>query len=501
MKTHRTISPRATGALKTLGALLALSSPAFAESLTAEQALDRATRHSPELQAAIAELEATKIAVRIEDRARVAVLTANLQGSYSESFSDTAEGATLNSSQGISGDISIRSTTRIGTTLQGGLSSNMRWQTVNRDPSTSESVTLGPSTSAEVFFQVNQPFLRGGGSAYNLASWRTAKTQAQVAELSQQEGVSNYALSVLQAYWDLWVAERSLEVERAAAAVTSRQLQDIQARFRLGSVPELDVLRLSTEEAKRKQQILESEATLRDRQLTLGRMLGLDRASSSQLQTSSTPRSTFSYATEDQTLRAVADRSPELATLQGNIDRAKESLSSARNAALARLDGFVRVGAGGLWNESSDGLALPGGRPAFSASGGLTFELPLSASQADARLEQAQASLLAAELRLQNREETLVVEVARIRQQLDTAIQGIATAEISLEVATKLAAKEDARLKLGTALISDLISAQQSQREAELSLLRAKAEAEKLIMQLDHLTGALLTRVNTETTR
>jgi len=121
---------------KPLGLALLASSvvgSAFAAPLTPEEALERAIKRSPELRAALAELKCARLGVLGQDRARDWVLRASLQGQYAEQFSDTSEGGVLNSNQVLSGDVSVTTTTDIGTVINVGLgSSSLRWSAAAR---------------------------------------------------------------------------------------------------------------------------------------------------------------------------------------------------------------------------------------------------------------------------------------------------------------------------------------------------------------------------------
>lgn len=498
---HKRLRTRLFRQLQRLGfvATLITGSAANASPLTPEEAVKRAAARSPELSAALFELESAKAGVRIEALARTPLLTANTQGSYGESFSDTSEGATLNSTEQVRADVGIETSTSIGTRLSAGFSTSARWQTVNRDPTTTSGVTLGPTIAAELTFDVTQPLIRGAGESAVLSGLRIARTQERQAELDKNLQTSRLGLDVLTAYWDLWVAERSLEVERSALALANQQKADLETRVKLGASPEIDLLRLSSEAATRRQRVVDAEAEVADSQLALARLVGLPRAEASQLTTAATPTGRPLIADIDKTLEAASLASPELLSLELSEEQAKERVRSAENAASTRLDAWASLAAGGLWTEEPpSGLALPGGRPALSAMFGLTLELPLGDSSNDARVDQARANLRASQSRKQTREETLALEVARLHRSLEAARDAVTSAAETAEIAKRLAASEEAKIKLGTAIILDLVTAQQSLRESELSRLRAEAQAERLALQLDHLTGMLLARVATE---
>lgn len=476
-----------------LTGLVSGPSPASAEPLSPEEALRRASARSPELAVALADLEAARAGVRVEALARTPVLTANTQGQYGESFSDTSEGATRNTTERVSADVGVRTSTTAGTQLAAGLSTSARWQTINRDPTTTSGVTLGPTVAAELSLEVTQPLMRGFGEATTLSGLRVARAGERRASLSRSQEASRLALEVLTTYWDLWVAERSVEVERAGAETVARQRDELAARVKLGTSAELDLLRLTSEMAARRQRVVDAEASVIAQQLALARLTGTPLTDAQALSTSAAPSGTPELLDLAALTAQAAASSPELLALDQAIAQARERVAVARDAASTRLDAWANLAAGALWTEGPpSGLALPGGRPAISAMVGLTLELPLGDASNDARVDEALANLRAATLKKQVREETLALEVARVLSSKAAAVAAIASADETAQIARRLADREAARLSLGTGVIVDLVSAQQSLREAELTRLRAQAQSERLTLQLRHLTGALV---------
>lgn len=473
-----------------------LAVPAYAAPLTPEDALARAIERSPDLRAALAELESARHGVLGAERQRDWVLRASLQGQYAESFSDTSQGVTRNSNERVAGDVSVSTTTDIGTVISIGLGTSSRWQRVNQDVGTANEIILGPTIAADLSLDVTQPLLRGGGKDAVLAALRQAHTQERLAELARDEGASQIALEVLRAYWNLWVAEQSLAVEQAGHAVTARQLEDIKKRASLGTVPETDVLRLSSQEATRRQAVIAAEARLAERQYALARRLGVSMSEARTLSAAIAPSTLGEPAALEDLVALASDGSYQLLQLSAQLEQARDRVRVAADAAQPRLDLWASLGAGGVWTEDPPaGLNLPGDRPAFTALIGLDFELPLSESTADAAYAQARAELRAAELRRQSASEALSEEVATLHRSYLTARTAAASAAETAALAGQLATKEDQRLRLGTALVSEVISAQQTSREAELSLLSAEADVALAALALDHATGQLLTRM------
>lgn len=495
ISTHRlSLHVRLAYALALGAVLLTGTTPARAEPLTSEAALVRARAASPELRLALATLAAARASVDAEARRRAPVLTAGLDGQYAEQFSDTSEGATLNRVERVAADVGMRVGTDIGTQITAGLGTSSRWQTINRDPTTASSVTLGPTVAAEVSVDLTQPLLRGAGESPTLASLRLARARLTASDLERQSAASLLVRDVLSAFWTLWEAEQVLLVERAGLALSQRQVTDMQARERLGTASSTDTLRLLAEASARRQRIVTAEASLTEQRFILARLLGLDLAAAVTLATSGAPPTPESQPLTARVALALA-QSPELARLGSAVTEARERLVVAVDAASTRLDLWASLAAGGLWTEGPpSGLSLPGGRPAITAQVGLALEFPLGDSSADADVAHASANVEAAELALTTRRETLTLEIARLAANLDAAREFVVAAIESVTIATRLAEQEDGRLRLGLSTPTEVISAQQSAREAELARVRAVADAARADLGLDHLTGMLLMR-------
>jgi outer membrane protein TolC len=193
--------------------------------------------------------------------------------------------------------------------------------------------------------------------------------------------------------------------------------------------------------------------------------------------------------------RAVLDRSPELAAMRADLDAARVRAGAAEDANQPRLDVFATASAGTLWaTDNLPGLALPGGRPAYSVVGGLEFELPFGGGRAPADAAKARTQLSASQERYQARVDALTAQASTLRVALDAADDQVKLAGETARSAEELADAERQRLTLGTTTSADVVKAEQTLREAELRQRRAVVNQITSRFELDHVTGALLDR-------
>ncbi|NUO51099.1 MAG: TolC family protein, partial [Polyangiaceae bacterium] len=234
----RTTSARRVVAL---GAALFATIPALAsaETLTADQAIRRAAAQNPGLKAAMLDAAAARQAVLAEEHARDPVFLASVTGSYTEGARTNASGtSTIDSDKQLGTKAAVRYTTDIGTQLEVGTSGDVTWRG-------GQSATLGnePTYTALAYLSARQPLLKGAGKDAQLSGIEQAESSAAAAELEQKSTASQTALDVLSAYWELWYADRAVEVEEEALKTAKKQLDDAKTRqSELGTASNVDVL-------------------------------------------------------------------------------------------------------------------------------------------------------------------------------------------------------------------------------------------------------------------
>jgi outer membrane protein TolC len=88
--------------------LSAIGATAHAETLTPEQAVDRAAKNNSSLRAAMHDVAAAGHAVDAADAARVPTLFAGAEGQIAERFSGSRDGVSRNVDRSIAGNTGVR---------------------------------------------------------------------------------------------------------------------------------------------------------------------------------------------------------------------------------------------------------------------------------------------------------------------------------------------------------------------------------------------------------
>lgn len=465
---------------------------ASAETLSAEDAIRRAAAQNPGLKAAVLDVTAARQAVLAEERARDPIFNASVTGSYTEGARTNANGtSTIDSDKVLGTKASVRYTTDIGTTLEVGTSGDVTWR-----GGQSASLENQPTYTALAYLSARQPLLRGAGKDAQLSGIEQAESSATAAELQQQSTASQTALDVLEAYWELWYADRAVEVEQEALATAKKQLADAKTRqSELGTVSNVDVLQFHSNLAAINDSLRQAKTSRTTRALELGRLLGTTPDHASGLQATGKLPGQVAVSPVATLVERANESSYELAAMRADLSASRSRVSSAEDADQPRLDAFATFSAGALWaDEGTTGLGISGGRPAFSVIGGLELELPLGGGRASADAARAKTQLQSAETRYQERELAISSQVGSLHTSVTTSSEQIELANENARIASELAEAERQRLILGTTTSSDVVKAEQTLREAELRKLRAQVDAAKSQYELEHATGSLLDR-------
>ncbi|MFO0615780.1 MAG: TolC family protein [Polyangiaceae bacterium] len=475
---------RAIAAAMTLVAALASPGLASAETLTVAQAIGRAAAQNPTLRASLEDVQAAHLSTQAEIDGRDPTLSATVQGGYSEN----ASGTNVNGAGTVSSKVAVSYTTDVGTRLEVGTSADLGWR-----PSANGSASAAPQLTALAYVTARQPLLRGAGKDVNTSSIVNAQFGETQAKKQQELTASSTALDVLDAYWELWYADRAVEVQEDARRVAAKDYEDAEARLgQLGTGTEIDVLQFSSSLASIEDQLSQAKATRTTRAVALGRLLGMDAKSSAELEPTDSLPMLPAIGTEDALVSSALDGSPDLASLRAGIDSAKLRVDTAIDADQPQLDLFATGQVGTQFANYGGDYTLLGARPVFSLVGGLSLELPLGSGSAPSERARAVAQLHAAQDRYQAKVDQIVADVASKRVDALSAASGVRLAEKTVDVSRRLAKAEQDKFALGTGDASDVVKAEESVREAELRLLRARVDAVTGGYALEHATGSLL---------
>lgn len=454
------------------------------QGISLEQAKAQAVDKNPSLRATLLELKRAQWAIVRE------------QGSWDPLWSlDAGYNSGSNIALGRDGSATLISRD----SLQGSAQVNKTFTTatqtraqLNMARAVSDSVAvgrLGTAYNIGLLLEVSQPWLRGFGREITEGALRISRAQYQASELDRATMANSTLREVTAAYWELWYAQQALKVSEQGLALARQQLAIGQVRQDAGVLAREELLPLLTEVASLEEELLQSQALLRERALTLGRLLG--RPSDTTIRASDPGPAPRSLPTLTSLVEQAAQRSPSLKRLEAEQEQAKINAVLAHDRQRLSLSTSARLQVDGLGRDPAEAIVSFGKLTAISSFVGVSLAWPASQQAALAEAERARLAQLAIKARYQAQHDQLARELASRHNALVTVYERQALLERVAELALETVTMQQGKLEAGDATALDLVRVLQRQREAQLRLARLKTDLALNYVVIDELIGQL----------
>ncbi len=217
---------------------------------------------------------------------------------------------------------------------------NVNWQN-NRQLSDINNATFNPSFGSSFQAQYVQPLLLNRKIDNNRANLLTTEIAQDVAELDLQATTASIVAQVRNAYWELVFAILNLENQRASLELSSKLVSDNKARVEIGTMAPIDIVQAQAEEATRRQNLVNAEATLQNTQLNLKQLIvsGTDDPLwTATLNATDRPAPGSEAIDLEAAVRNALANRTDLLTVKKNIDSANVTLRNLNNQTLPQMD-------------------------------------------------------------------------------------------------------------------------------------------------------------------
>jgi len=479
---------------------LALGQPLRAQtdifkSLGSDDVLKMAFEHNPSLHATLLDEEQAAAAVRAEEGLYPFML--QLEGGFTHSSSPTL---------GDGGDVNHRSsdTTVLGAqvskTLPIGTQTSLSVEGTHQASSGPSMLDTGGGQGAgygmNARLAVTQPILRGAGTTVVEAGLRQALKSEELTRYRTQRAASELVSEILNTYWELWYAERALEIEIKARDLARTQLEEVEQRVEVGDSAPVDALPFETRLATLEESIISAKTTRDSLSVRLAGLIGF-RSGKMRMSPDTGSEPYFSAASlnaEEETLTALT-KSPEIREQIASIALAEEREKTAGESMRQRLDLITWVEANTLGNgEVPPVFEQYAQGEAYSAHVGLLYELPLDSTRLEAQRASARLDVDIANQQLLASRDQVRVNVMTVIDRITSTRVRMELAERTFDIARRQAQAERERYELGAAIFVQVREAEEAVREAELRAVRARVDLAQAELELDHLTGKLIER-------
>lgn len=353
-------------------------------------------------------------------------------------------------------------------------------------------IDVGPSYGSAVRLGFNQPLLRGAGRDVSRALLNQAEVSLASAKVARQRVASEVLQGALAAFWELFYANRSLDIQRQSLELAERQRDQAAARVATGDLAPVELLTFESRVASLHEDLASAEAERQSRAIALGQAIGLvDGAPGLNAAKQEHPAATLNLdsALHDQALAS----SYRVLELQQSLRLAELQERTATDPLRPRLDVTGYVQAQGLGNQELapvvTGLASTEG---VSAMLGLNFELPLDSRQREAEAVIAHLATESVRVQLRQVEQAVVAEIDTAQARAKAAGKRRILSLQTLAIVRRQVAAEEARFATGSSTALDVSQAQDQLRASSLRELRARVDDTQLKLQILHQSGQLL---------
>jgi|GEM_PF-1436518 len=342
------------------------------------------------------------------------------------------------------------------------------------------------SYTGELGFSLTQPLGRGAGEGANTWSLRQAENSLALARFGLDDASRNVRYLTYLQYYDLVAQRKALEVRRLNLTVAIKLLERNSERHKVGLAIRADVLQAENNVLTQKSRMVEAQRAYLDGLDGLALLLGvsepLDIAPGVELET---PPVELDPEKDWEQAREASARIRELETQVRNLEI---ELGFRRSELRADVD--LSLGYGRQGEDTAIGGAYRN-LDNESYSLGLNYNLPWGKRATKSRLSQVEDDLAISRTNLEEANQSLRQEWEALYRELDSKRDQIALAQSTVRVAEENYNIQVERNRVGLASTLDVIQAQESLLEAQLSALNAQVAYQHTYRNILLLAGVI----------
>jgi outer membrane protein TolC len=303
------------------------------------------------------------------------------------------------------------------------------------------------------------------------------------------------------AYQALDAAQRSLEL-------SSKLVQDNRSRVEIGTMAPIDVVQAQAEEATRRQQLVNAQATLRNNELALKRLIvsGTDdelwRATINPVD-----RPTIGPEAVDVegALRNALAQRTDLEVARRDIETANINIRTLDNQTKPQLDlqaSYQLAGRGGIFNRRSildptvtetfpggylDALRNIAGFDAPTWSVQMNFSYPIGTSAAEANVARSRLQLQQGQAQIKTVELQIATEVTSAALAMRNSLEALQAAVAARELSERREEAARSKFEVGMATNFEVVQAQRDLDDARNRELREQLNYQRALVDFERV--------------
>lgn len=462
-------------------------------SLDADRALAMAMAH-PQLCEARHRSDQAAARVRSEQDIRPLTLGADAGATHQRIPTLAVGGVTTPTTDAVTLGADLDKTFAWGTRVGVRVETRYQRTAIPISPGAQQQLELGPGYGLTARLSLEQPLLRGAGTDVGEAELDARRSERRAVDNDAEGRLRNVLRDALIGYYELWFAQETLRIERAASDLADGELEAARARVEVGDLPPSELSALLTQRAERREAVASASLGVRQRALELGWRLGSDDGAAYRAVSAPPLPPVMGERSVDGATRRALGASPVIAALEAQRKAAGQRMRVAGEADRPRLDLAGWVQGDGLGHrDASPALEQFGTFGAVSAQVGLRFEAPVTGSRHDAERAAARAEVAAITARLRAQRQQIATDARMLVERASTAKERLALARETVEAARADLTSTRERHRAGEAIALEIRRAIDALRRAELRTSRLRVDWAIADGALRALTGESLT--------
>ncbi|MCK4631921.1 MAG: TolC family protein [candidate division Zixibacteria bacterium] len=331
--------------------------------------------------------------------------------------------------------------------------------------------------------------VRASMDLFNLANffnYAGARADRAKAHLDVIRSEQDLIYSVKLAYYAYLASAENVTVQEGAVKRSQEQLKLIQSKYDLGSASLSDVLKQKVQSGNDRLSLLTAQNGVVSSRATLAYTVGLDPLGDIEFS------STYNVRQYDGGLNDAVgfglSHEPGLLAAQKRVDAAKHGLRSRKAEYLPKLVGFGSLS----WSDATRGDTLIYDFSSRDRTFGLQvswnifdgFARERSVAMGKVNQNNARASMADIRNLLVSSIKTAYMEIDQYKEAKTVASENVEAAEEDLKITQE-------KYNLGAATILDLLDAQVSLKQAQVSLIRAGFDMNLAVAKLENAMGKM----------
>ncbi len=384
-------------------------------------------------------------------------------------------------------------------------------QELSRIDNNSIYFTPNPQTRATLSLQVVQPLLRGAGMTYNRSIMQIARLDSEVAMHEFVRQSESHLLEIARTYWALYAARVTYLQKAKLIDETARITDELNARQKVDA-QKSQLFRAQSALADRRSQLIRAEAAIRnaqDRLKTLTSDPGLTGDAYVEIIPSDRLVLSNKGADAQSAARTAMENRPEIQQAFLQLRAASIRQNMSKNELMPELNLVLSGTLGGLDNDygGAYGREWNTGGPGYGAA--LVFSYPIENHAAKARYERRRIEMRQQINQLKTTVDTVMLEVKVSAREVGTAWREMQAKYAAVEAYTEDLATLEARKKMFTlddnsqmgAYMDTLLDSQDRRALAEEDFIRAAADYQVSLVNMQRAKGRLLAYENVDVIR